>query len=124
MSDRRQLLGAGGEDIALAFLKKNHFKLVVKNYRCRYGEIDIIARDPGNVLCFIEVKTRSSRSHGTPQEAVTLKKQGQIAKAAMEFIQRYKLENSPARFDVVAVTLLPAGHSVDFIQNAFELNLS
>jgi putative endonuclease len=123
MSDRRQLLGAEGEEIALAFLKKNRFKIVVKNYRCRYGEIDIIARDQGNTLCFIEVKTRRSQSHGTPQEAVTPKKQGQISKAALEFIQRYKQENSPARFDVVAVTLLPAGHSVELIQNAFELNL-
>jgi len=123
MSDRRQRLGAGGEEIALEFLKKNRFKLVVKNYRCRYGEIDIIARDPGNVLCFIEVKTRSSQSHGTPQEAVTLKKQGQIGKVALEFIQRYKLEKNHARFDVVAVNLLPAGHTVELIQNAFELNL-
>jgi putative endonuclease len=122
MSERRKLLGARGEELAAAFLEKKRFKILVKNYRCRYGEVDIIARDPDKCLCFIEVKTRSSRSHGTPQEAVNLRKQAQIGKVALEFIQRYKLENKPARFDVAAVTLLPAGHTVELIQNAFELN--
>jgi putative endonuclease len=123
MTDDRKRLGARGEELALAFLKKSRFTVLAKNYRCRYGEIDIIARDPGQVLSFIEVKTRSSQSHGTPQEAVTVRKQGQICKVALEFIQRYRLENKPARFDVVAVNLLPAGHTVELIQNAFELKL-
>jgi Holliday junction resolvase-like predicted endonuclease len=52
-----------------------------------------------------------------------VRKQGQICKVALEFIQRYRLENKPARFDVVAVNLLPAGHTVELIQNAFELKL-
>jgi len=123
MSDRRKLLGALGEDLALAFLKKKRFKILAKNYRCRYGEIDIIARDRGNALSFIEVKTRASGSHGPPQEAVNRKKQAQICRVALEFIQRYKLENHPARFDVVAVSLLPAGHTIEHIENAFEVTL-
>lgn len=123
MSDPRKLLGARGEELALAFLRKKRFKILAKNYRCRYGEIDIIARDPGNAISFIEVKTRTSQSHGTPQEAVNRKKQAQISKVALEFIQRYKLENQPARFDVVAVNLLTAGHTVELIQNAFDVNL-
>jgi putative endonuclease len=123
MKDRRQRLGAGGEEIALAYLKKNRYTIVATNYRCRYGEIDIIARDRNRTLCFIEVKTRTSGSHGLPQEAVTPRKQGQISRAALEFIQRHRLENTPARFDVVAVSLRDSGHTVELIQNAFELNL-
>jgi len=71
-----------------ALSQKRRFKIVTQNYRCKFGEVDIIARDPDNILTFIEVKTRSSRTHGTPQEAVNLRKQEQISRVALEFIQR------------------------------------
>lgn len=123
MSFARKKLGEGGEEIALRFLKKRRFKIVAQNYRCKFGEVDIIARDPDNILTFIEVKTRSSRTHGTPQEAVHLRKQEQISRVALEFIQRYGLENQRARFDVVAVQLSSAGYTIEFIQNAFDLTM-
>jgi putative endonuclease len=96
---------------------------VVQNYRCKFGEVDIIARDPDNILSFIEVKTRSSRTHGAPQEAVHPRKQAQISRVALEFIQRYGLEHQRARFDVVAVQLSSAGYTIEFIQNAFDLTM-
>ena len=123
MSFARKQLGARGEEIALRFLKKRRFKILAQNYRCTFGEVDIIARDPDNILSFIEVKTRSSRTHGTPQEAVNPRKQTQISRVALEFIQRYRLEQQRARFDVVAVQLSTSGYTVDLIQNAFDLPL-
>ena len=123
MSFARKKLGEGGEEIALRFLKKRRFKIVAQNYRCKFGEVDIIARDPDNILTFIEVKTRSSRTHGTPQEAVNLRKQEQISRVALEFIQRYGLEHQRARFDVVAVQLSSSGYTIELIQNAFDLTI-
>jgi putative endonuclease len=123
MSFARKQLGARGEEIALRFLKQRRFKILAQNYRSTFGEVDIIARDPDNILSFIEVKTRSSRTHGTPQEAVNPRKQAQISRVALEFIQRYRLEQQRARFDVVAVQFSAAGYTVDLIQNAFDLPL-
>jgi putative endonuclease len=123
MSFARKKLGEGGEEFALRFLKKRRFKIVAQNYRCKFGEVDIIARDPDNILTFIEVKTRSSRTHGTPQEAVNHRKQAQISRVALEFIQRYGLEHQRARFDVVAVQLSSSGYTIELIQNAFDLTM-
>jgi putative endonuclease len=123
MSFERKQLGESGEEIALRFLKKRRFKIVAQNYRCKFGEVDIIARDPDNILTFIEVKTRSSRTHGTPQEAVNTRKQAQISRVALEFIQRYGLEQQRARFDVVAVQLSSSGYTIELIQNAFDLTM-
>ena len=123
MSFARKQLGESGEEIALRFLKKRRFKIVVQNYRCKFGEVDIIARDPDNILSFIEVKTRSSGTHGAPQEAVHSRKQAQISRVALEFIQRYGLEHQRARFDVVAVQLSSAGYTIELIQNAFDLTM-
>jgi putative endonuclease len=124
MSFARKQLGANGEEIARRFLKKRRFKILAQNYRSKFGEVDIIARDPDNILSFIEVKTRYSRTHGTPQDAVNPRKQVQISRVALEFIQRYGLEQQRARFDVVAVQISSAGYTVDLIQNAFDLPLA
>jgi putative endonuclease len=120
MSQKSKKLGQKGEELALCFLKKKKFKILIKNYRCRFGEIDIIARDK-KTITFIEVKTRSSQSFGLPQESVPHKKQLQICKVALDFIQRYALENQQARFDVLAIKMSPTGHKIDHIQNAFDL---
>ncbi len=123
MAEKRKHLGKWGEEIALGFLKKKKFKILARNYRCTFGEIDIIAQDRNNVISFIEVKTRTSHVYGSPQEAVNPRKQSQICKVAMDFVQRHNLENRQARFDVLAVQLLPSGYTMDFVENAFELTL-
>lgn len=120
MTSARKKLGDRGEEIALQFLKKNKYKILHTNYTCIFGEIDIIAQK-SNVLSFIEVKTRSSERYGSPQEAIHPQKQKKISRVALEFIQRYNLENKAARFDVVAIQLLPDRYMIDFIENAFEL---
>jgi putative endonuclease len=121
MAETNKQVGNRGEQIALKFLKKNKFTILAQNYRCKFGEIDIIARNRNNIISFIEVKTRTSLTYGTPQEAVTPRKQAQICKVAMEFVQRYKLENCHCRFDVMAINAAPDTYTVDFIANAFEL---
>ena len=116
----RKSLGLQGEDLAASFLEQKGFTIVCRNYRCRSGEIDIIARKK-KLLCFIEVKTRRTRRFGLPQEAVTPAKQYKIGRVAQDFLQRHKLENWPARFDVIAVDFSSDGGIIDFIENAFEL---
>ena len=116
----RKSLGKQGEDLAASFMEQTGYTIVCKNYRCRSGEIDIIARKK-KLLCFIEVKTRRTSRFGPPQEAVTPAKQEKIGRAAQDFLQRHKLENWPARFDVIAVDFSSGGGIINFIENAFEL---
>ena len=118
-SDNRSL-GTRGEEIALVYLKKRRFRVIETNYRCKCGEIDIIARD-GSVIVFVEVKTRRTESYGPPQLSVTPFKQRQISKAALTWLVQNRLVESNARFDVVGVVLREGEPVVDHIKNAFDL---
>ena len=120
MTEKTKTLGKKGEDIAAAFLEKKGYNILFRNYKCSFGEIDIIAKHK-KILSFIEVKTRSTKKYGLPQEAVTSVKQTKISRVALEFVQRYKMDNRAARFDVVSVQYLNDGYEVDLIENAFEL---
>jgi len=114
-------LGARGEEIAAAYLKGRKFTIVERNFRCKAGEVDIIARD-GKTLVFVEVKTRRTLTFGPPQLALTPFKQRQISKAALTWLAKKKLFGENARFDVIAI-LLP-DHEVpviDHIRDAFDL---
>ena len=114
-------LGERGETIATAYLKGQKFTIVERNFRCKAGEVDIIARD-GNSFVFVEVKTRRNLSFGPPQLALTPFKQRQISKAALTWLAKKKLFGANARFDVIAILLpdhqLPV---IDHIRNAFDL---
>lgn len=117
----RSDLGSKGEKIAADFLRKKGYTIVCKNFRCRSGEVDIIARQ-GGVLVFVEVKTRRSASFGSPAAAVTPRKQQQIAKAALEYLARENLFDTEARFDVVSILVAADGEPrIELIQDAFEL---
>ena len=122
MTVKTKTLGEKGEDIAAAFLEKKGYNILFRNYKCSFGEIDIIAKHK-KILSFIEVKTRSTKKYGLPQEAVTPAKQTKISRVALEFVQRYKMDNRAARFDVVSVQYLNDGCEVDLIENAFELTV-
>lgn len=93
-------LGALGEEAALAHLIREGYRLLERNYRCRLGEVDIIAED-GETIAFIEVKTRSSLLFGVPQEAVNSRKQSKIRKIAQYFLLSHGLEGRTVRFDVI-----------------------
>jgi putative endonuclease len=117
-------IGRLGETLAFAYLIRQRYVIVEKNYRKQYGEIDIIAWD-GETLVFVEVKTRQSTVFGTPFEAVDVRKQRQLSRIAQEYIQSRRLDEAPARFDVIAVRLnrdnQPA--SLDHLKNAFDFVL-
>jgi putative endonuclease len=106
--------------MALRFLKKKGYRIIEKNYVCRMGEMDIIAKEK-DTLVFIEVKTRTSTTFGPPQLAVNLTKQMQLSKVALYFLKEKELEDVKARFDVVAILLGPMKEEIDLIKDAFDL---
>jgi putative endonuclease len=113
--------GAKGEELAAAFLLRNGLQIIERNFRCKGGEVDIVAKD-GNTFVFVEVKTRKTLAYGVPQQAVTPFKQRQISKAALTWLARKQLSDVPARFDVIAIILESSYcHQVEHICNAFEL---
>lgn len=114
--------GKRGEGMAAQFLKKNGYRILESNFRCRYGEIDIIAAE-GKTLAFIEVKTKTNNKFGPPKLAVDLKKQRQISKAALAYLTQNKLTNHAARFDVVGISMIQDKTEIELIKNAFELCL-
>ena len=121
MLNSRQRLGKNGEEAVAQYLKKNGYQILTKNYRCKLGEIDLIARD-GSDLVFIEVKTRSGLGYGSPAAAVTIRKQRQISRVAQCYLTEHKLFDSPARFDVISVLCdATKDHQIDHINNAFDL---
>lgn len=114
-------IGGSGEDIAAAFLQDLGYVILTRNYRKRFGEIDIIAEE-GDILVFVEVKTRSSAAFGSPLEAVDTRKQRRMARAALDYLSSRKLHGRAARFDVVAVRLQPqARPRIEHVRNAFDL---
>jgi putative endonuclease len=127
MTRRKKELGANGEEIAVRYLKGRGYMILERNYRTRLGEIDIVARH-GPDLVFVEVKTRSDSAFGSPLESVTIPKQKQLSKVALEYMSRCGAENRPARFDVVGVMVNGADATpgqkatVELIQNAFDLS--
>ena len=94
-------LGDRGENMAARFLRNHGYKIILRNFRCEVGEIDIIAKD-GKTLVFVEVKTRAD-DEPTPEEQVEHVKQHQVTKAAKFYLARYGVPQPPARFDVVAI---------------------
>jgi len=120
MSLMRMRTGKRGEELATAYLTEAGYHIVERNYRCHFGEIDIVAEE-GETLVFIEVKSRRSVAYGEPQLAVGHQKQKKISRIAMHYLQERRLYHRLARFDVVAVKLLPSGDQIEIIRNAFEL---
>jgi putative endonuclease len=118
MEKYNKILGNYGEDIAAQFLKKNKYKIIEKNYSCKFGEIDIIAKDK-NILVFVEVKSRTNEKYGTPALAVNYYKQKNIIKTAKHYIMENKLQNEFCRFDVVEVLVENADNNIRLIKNAF-----
>ena len=102
------------EDAAAEYLAFEGYRLVERNWRCRRGEVDIIAAE-GNCLCFIEVKYRSGTGFGTPAEGVTASKRKRLARLAEIFLADGKYEDYDIRFDVAEVS--PSG--VHLIRDAF-----
>ncbi len=115
----KQDFGQNGENIAENYLKSIGYLIINRNYRCKQGEIDIIAKDNDEIV-FIEVKTRSSIIYGKPAEAVNNYKQNHIKKAAEVYIYFNQLENFYIRFDVIEVFLCNKKYKINHIKQAIE----
>ncbi len=117
----RKVLGAQGEKWARDYLKKKGYRLRETNYRCREGEIDIIAEQK-DCLVFVEVRTRTGSAFGSPEESVTPAKKEKLVSVALEYIQTHRKIPPYRRFDVVAIEVGPDGKRVrmDLIQNAID----
>ena len=133
MTQDRKRLGKDGETRAADFLKRRGFTIVETNFCTRFAEIDIIALEGKKglvpklfrgrakaTLCFIEVKTRSSRTKGRPAEAVTAAKQQEIILAAQAYLKAHPDLTHPLRFDVVEVTRDGGNWQIHHIPHAFQ----
>ena len=108
MPSERSRLGAQGERIAAAHLESLGLVIETRNYRTRYGEIDLVARD-GVEVVFVEVRTKRSAAFGTPEESMTRRKQARLIHAAKEYLAAHALATASWRVDFVAITLQPDG---------------
>lgn len=111
-------LGESGEEYACGELRRRGYAILARRYRTRHGEIDIIARD-GEVLVFVEVKTRSTEAFGSPLEAVSRAKQRKVVRMAADYVGRSRLSGVACRFDVVGVVFGGGQATVEVVVDAF-----
>jgi putative endonuclease len=102
MSPSRQSLGKLGERLALQHLLGRGWTILGRNVRSRYGEIDVVAQD-GPVLVFLEVRTRSSRAFGSPEESLTAAKRERMARCALDYLTRAPHPPRDWRVDLIAI---------------------
>ncbi len=119
-ADGRRRTGAAGEALARRALERAGYRILSRNYRCRHGEVDLVAEERG-VIAFVEVKTRRSGSYGIPALAVTRAKRGRITRAALHYLAANRLHDRVARFDVVSVIGSSEGWKVEILRNAFSV---
>lgn len=117
-SINRRKCGKAGEDLATHFLEQSGLKILERNFRFEHGEIDLIAEE-GEELVFVEVKARRSNTFGTPEDAVTEKKQEQIHNVAEGYLFMHKIDDRPCRFDIVAIDYQNGSAKIRHIRNAF-----
>jgi putative endonuclease len=118
--DYRQSLGKLGENLACAALSERGYAIIATRYRTRSGEIDIVARH-GDTTVFVEVKSRAGDEFGGAAAAVTAWKQRKVARMAMDYVARHRLEDTPCRFDVVTVEVFDGKPPrIEIYQHAFD----
>lgn len=114
MANEKIKLGKNGEEKGACLLQQQGYEILKRNYRCRLGEIDIIAREK-DCIVFVEVKTRKTKSQGLPEEAVNQYKQHQIEKVALHWLKSSGFKHPNLRFDVISVS--PEG--IHLLKDAF-----
>ena len=119
MSKIRFLKGRRGEAAAADFLAGSGIKILDRYFRCPPGENDLVAR-VGRTIVFVEVRTRQARGFGEPEESITAVKRQRLVRAAQWYLKQRRLENSPARFDVIAIRWYGEEPEINWIVNAFE----
>lgn len=121
MSHQRLDLGKLGEDLALQHILQQQYQIIQRNFRCKTGEIDIIAKDR-HIVVFIEVRAKTSDAYGPAYNMVTPSKHKQVKRVALHYISQQNLINTQFRFDVIGITFQPGSddYQLDHIQNAFQ----
>lgn len=116
----REQIGKWGENLACKYLEKNQYKVVERNFSCRQGEIDIIAKDIGKQeMVFIEVKTRSNLRYGNPIEAVNKQKQKHIKRVAKYYIYKKHISHIAVRIDVIEIYIKKQNYKIHHIKQIF-----
>jgi putative endonuclease len=112
--------GTHFEDLALAHVQGNGLRLIVRNFNCRYGELDLVMRDK-DVVVFVEVRYRRSQGFGGALDSVSASKRDRLIKTASLFLQsRPDLATRACRFDVIAIGGSIETPSIEWLRNAFE----
>ena len=111
--------GEAGETAACRFLEEHGFAVVARNFRCRSGEVDVVARH-GETTVFVEVKERHGDAHGQAHEAVTFGKRRRIVRAARLYAAARGLSETPLRFDVVSIDWVDGRPRIRHEQGAFD----
>ena len=123
MDKYNKIIGGLGEKYAAAYLRRFGYKILTMNYKCQFGEIDIVALD-GKCLVFAEVKTRTTEKYGAPENAVNYWKKKHLQLSARCYIEHFRMKEYFARFDVVEVFAKYADNNfevvkINIIKNAF-----
>ncbi|MBU0517692.1 YraN family protein [bacterium] len=118
MPQNTHQIGDSGEDLAVEFLRNNGFEIVARNFRKRFGEVDIIARS-GEVLVFCEVKRSRFSGNSYPELRVDHKKQVKLARTAQAFLTEYSEPFEEIRFDIITVENHQGRSAINHIENAF-----
>lgn len=111
--------GAWAEDLVARYLTDRGAELVARNWRCREGELDIVARHQGTLL-FVEVRSRRQEDFGSPLSSITRSKRRRLAAAAARFLETLP-DPEPCRFDAAGLTGTPENYRFDYLQGAFEV---
>ena len=114
-------LGDRGEAVTAQYLRERGYALLASQWRCRYGELDLVARDRDGTICFVEVKLRGGDLAGLPREAVDRRKRERLRSAAESYLSQHDLTDAPARFDVAEV-YTDERHQplrLEYLENAF-----
>ena len=115
-------LGRQGETMAASYLSAHGYTVLQRNYSCPMGELDIVARQ-GDVVAFVEVKTRRSLRYGTPAAAVNTLKQQKIIRTAYWYLRQQQIEETLCRFDVIEIYFSQEGKwTIQQFENAFEVH--
>jgi putative endonuclease len=119
MTNTRLALGKRGEDLAAETLLQKGYELIERNYRCAYGEIDLVTRQK-DVWVFVEVRTRRGKKFGSPEESVTPKKKKHLVDTVQTYLQEHQLTDAACRIDFVAVEFSTRGEllRVEIIEDA------
>ena len=114
----RSHLGRNGEDVAAAHLRSHGYEILDRNFRCKAGEIDIVA-ERGGTLVFCEVKTRRTDRWGEPSEAVDFRKRARIRRLGAAWLAEHRTRHDSVRFDVISLVVSGGRHRLEHVQDAF-----